>query len=79
MVWENAIASCERLGMKLPTRKELKIAFKTAISKEWETDGLWYWSSDEFSKGNAYYMAVYNGGIFHAFKFNSGHVRCVHQ
>jgi hypothetical protein len=64
--------------MRLPTREEAINAFKSGETKAWESDGDGYWTSDEFTKGSAYYIVVASGFASHyGGGEDLGHVRCL--
>ena len=77
MPWDKAKAEAESLGMSLPTIEELKSAYESGITKEWEEDGRWYWTSEEFSAERAYFFDIGNGCSNGDLKDDSSHVRCI--
>ena len=77
MPWHKAKAYAENLGMRLPTVKELKSAYEAGITKEWEEDGHWYWTSEEYSAERAYNFYIVNGLSYYDLKVFNVHVRCI--
>lgn len=78
MKWEDAKNKCASIGMRLPTREEAINAFKSGETKAWESDGDGHWTSDEFTKGSAYYIVVASGFASHyGASEDLGHVRCI--
>lgn len=51
--WKNANESCQRLGMRLPTRKELIDADKLTKDEVWKKDGDLFWAFDDYHNSNA--------------------------
>ncbi len=76
MNWNDAIKKCASLGMRLPKRAELETAFKNKSIATWKKDGYWFWTSEEYSKGDAYYFDVGLGLVVDHLKEEVNHVRC---
>ncbi len=82
MNWYNAKKKCVSIEMRLPSRSEIKIAYKSTLTGSWQKD--WeeseisgYWILEESSKGYAYNFFVDNGVVFDVDKGESAHVRCI--
>ena len=54
MTWNEANNKCKANGMRLPTIYELKDAYKIRLTKGWQKDGFYYWSSTPYD-AKAYY------------------------
>lgn len=57
----NAKKKCKSIGMRLPTIEELKSAYRSKITKSWDKDSSYYWSSTPAGKDKYYYFYIYNG------------------
>ena len=77
MTWEESNEKCEGLQMRPPTRKEIKAAYNANLTDSWKKDGLWYWTSEKFSKEYAYYFNVEDGNVSNIVNFYSIHLRCI--
>lgn len=73
--WKDAITRCKSLAMRLPTRAELKAAFDSEITSQWEN--VMYWTSEEFSAENAYYFDILYGFDSDIPKNDVIFVRCI--
>jgi hypothetical protein len=87
MIYDDAMAKCESLGMRLPTLEEFNAAYKGKLTETWIKDGIYYWTPNE----NSFNISVLIGNIFlaHVFdvvtgsflgaslKNNPNHVRCI--
>lgn len=61
MSWENAKTRCDSMGMKLPSKLELKNAFKKNLTKSWNQDSAVFWAEEEFSINEAFdHFVSYN-------------------
>ncbi len=76
MNWNAANKKCANLGMRLPTRVEMEAAYKAKATVSWKKDGYWFWTSEEYSKGDAYYFDVGLGLVVDHLKEEVNHVRC---
>ena len=80
MDYYSAYNKCKLLGMRLPTAKELRTAFEMKITKNWEINGSFYWSSDSNSDYNDsnLYINIRDGLIyFQGYRESSLSVRCI--
>jgi|JI9StandDraft_1071089.scaffolds.fasta_scaffold00048_49 hypothetical protein len=77
MNWFDAVKKCAKLKMRLPTRDEMESEFKKKTITSWKKDGYWFWTSDEYSKGDAYYFDVGLGLVVDHLKEEVNHVRCI--
>lgn len=77
MNWFDAVKKCAKLNMRLPTRNEMESAFKNKTTAAWKKDGYWFWTSDEYSKGDAYYFDVGLGLVVDHLKEEINHTRCI--
>lgn len=78
MNWDDAQGKCASIGMKVPTREELKKAYSLKVMEDWEKDGLGYWSSEESVKGYAYIFVVEDGGVYgYGNKGDLRNLRCI--
>ncbi len=50
--WESAENKCKSMGMRLPDRTELLLAFKSGAYESWKKDNtrLWFWTSEDYEK-----------------------------
>lgn len=55
--WYDAALQCDKMGMRLPTIKEMDNAYKSGITNEWKY-GL-YWTSEEKPKDSNRAFAYY--------------------
>jgi hypothetical protein len=77
--WGSASAICTGLGMRLPSKNELLSAYKTGVTKLWEKDATWFWTSEEATMNGVYCLGISKG------KFSPHHrdlnyacaVRCI--
>lgn len=77
MNWYGAKGQCETIGMKLPTVEELKSAYTSGITKSWESDGLFYWSSTLVGENSAKILDIYDGQSYDNLRKDVNYVRCV--
>lgn len=79
MNWNDATAKCKSLGMRLPTKDELKIAYTTGVTKSWKREGWAYgfWSSTPYTNAGAYFINGSNGVIHYVTRDSDLLVRCV--
>jgi hypothetical protein len=77
MRWEDAIAFCLGLGMRLPTIAELRGAFVDGTTESWKKDGLFYWSSTPGEKYYSYNIGIMNGHYFSDDRTFVNDVRCI--
>jgi serine/threonine protein kinase len=61
MNWDSANAKCRSIGMRLPTIDELKAAYNAGITKSWQKDGYYYWSSTPYDAESYYRLNVRDG------------------
>lgn len=57
----DAKKKCKSIGMRLPTIEELKSAHRSKITKSWDKDGSYYWSSTPAGQDKYYYLYTYTG------------------
>ena len=63
MNWESASKKCNEVaGRRLPSIRELKLAYEAGITKSWQKDGSYYWSSTPFGAERYYSLNVPDGG-----------------
>ena len=83
MTWRQAMAKAASLGMRLPTRAELRKAFANTDTEFWRADWeesarAYYWTSEESSEDCAYLFFVDNGYVTDGLKdYGYLHVRCI--
>ena len=85
--WEQAKQECEKIGCRLPTRKELEslldlAKYKPAIDKEMFPDTKtddYYWTSDTcaWGTGYAWYVGLKSGNVYYYNKDYTSYVRPV--
>lgn len=78
MNWRKAKITCEYLGMRLPTRLEIRGALKQGYTESWKSDGIGYWTSEEFSEDNSYYLDLNQNKMIVTSKINPKQARCIH-
>ncbi len=61
MSWSSADNKCKEIGMRLPTIDELKMAYKLGITKSWQNDSTYYWSSTPYDAERYYLLDVDDG------------------
>jgi len=76
MSWSSADNKCKEIGMRLPTIDELKMAYKSGITKSWQYDGDYCWSSTPYGAERYYRLDVYNGSTYHDDRRSDYNVRC---
>lgn len=57
----DAKKKCKSIGMRLPTIEELKSANRSKITKSWDKDSSYYWSSTPAGQDKYYYLYTYTG------------------
>jgi hypothetical protein len=77
MNWNAAVKKCAEIKMRLPTRSEMETEFKRKNTNSWKKDGYWFWTSEEYSKGDAYYFDIGLGLVVDHLKEEINHVRCI--
>jgi hypothetical protein len=76
LTWDDADKKCKSLKMRLPTIDELKKAYESGITKSWQKDGDYYWSSTPYDAERYYVLLVYSGGTYDDYRSISRSVRC---
>lgn len=78
MNWGDALEKCDSLGMRLPTREELKDAHETGLLKSWNKgDQYSYWSSTRNGKSKKpYTLPVLSSFVNDFNRYNKYYVRC---
>lgn len=74
MNWRDAQAKCASIGMRLPTRTEIKAVYDAKLTEEWKNI---YWTKDEFSDALAYNFNITNGDSDSGLKDGLYYVRCI--
>ena len=79
MNWYSASTHCRNLGMRLPTKQELKIGYESKSRKLLSKPCCEYWSSTphEEDSDNAYNINMKNFESYFSSKTNIFYVRCV--
>jgi serine/threonine protein kinase len=79
MNWYSAKTHCRNIGMRLPTKQELKYAYDSKSKKLFSKPCCEYWSSVEYEadNDNAYNINMKNYESFFSPKSNIFFVRCV--
>jgi hypothetical protein len=75
MNWEDANKFCKSEGLRLPTIEELKDAYDSGLTKEWQINGYSYWSSTPYDEENYYLLDVYYGNYYYNRNYGNN-VRC---
>ena len=75
MNWKGAMTKAANLGMRLPTRAEIRAAYTVGETKSWKAES--YWTSDECSEVTAYFFFVDNGDVHLDSKDSFNNVRCI--
>ena len=76
MSYDEANEKCNSLGMKLPTREDLKAAYDTEITRSWLKDGNIYWSSTPYAAGRYYRLDIREGYVSDNNHYDNFNVRC---
>jgi hypothetical protein len=81
MRWDEADKKCKDAGMRLPSIRELLLAYNARILNTWEKDQFSYWSSTPYSKYKYYessrYTIYINGDTSYSEDYrNQSGVRC---
>ena len=76
MQWEDAMAVCSKLGMRLPTISELREAYINGVTETWKKDGFFYWSSTPSESDHSFNIGIGNGHLLDDRSFVND-VRCV--
>lgn len=77
MNWNQAMQESAKLGMRLPSRKELLAAYQDGLLKPWLENGYLFWTSDEFSDSYAYALYVSSGHNYYYRKSDEWHARFI--
>ena len=77
MQWEDAMAVCSKLGMRLPTISELREAYINGVTETWKKDGFFYWSSTPSESDHSFNIGIGNGHLFVDDRSFVNDVRCV--
>lgn len=73
---DDADAKCKSRGMRLPTINELKSAHNSGVTKNWQSDGLYYWSYPPDIDGKNYSFGVHYGDTNSSDRSTNNSVRC---
>jgi hypothetical protein len=76
LTWNDANKKCKSLKMRLPTIDELKKAYESGITKSWQKDGYYYWSSTPYDAERYYALNVDHGSTDYYYRSLNGSVRC---
>ena len=77
MNWESASKKCNEVaGRRLPSFRELKLAYEAGITKSWQKDGSDYWSSTPYDAERHYVLLVDSGSTYYGDRNNRSYVRC---
>ena len=84
MNWYDAMEYAKNIGERLPTQRECMLAFihKDKLNEALKANGgdvwdnKWYWSSSEYTDGNAWDVRSSNGYVGYSDKSTSGSVSC---
>ncbi|MBP6739112.1 MAG: hypothetical protein KA146_03930 [Leptospiraceae bacterium] len=79
MNWDAANRKCFSLGMKLPTRKEIKAAYKSKETNSWMKDGVIYWTSEIYSEGDVCVFNISDGTIDFFYNYYAKSVICIEK
>ncbi len=75
--WGYANMRCWMLGMRLPSKDELKDAYNNGETESWQKDTKDYWSSTPYGSEGLYFFNVYNGKSYYViFNIYDYGVRC---
>jgi hypothetical protein len=75
--WEQGANVCKGMGMRLPTLDELKHAYEAKLTKEWKTDGHYYWTETSAFGGGYFVFITHSGNVFYNYKNEDYYlVRC---
>ena len=75
--WEQSTSVCKSLGMRLPSLDELKHAYEANLTKDWKTDGHYYWTETAAFGGGYFVFITYSGNVYYNFKNEDYYlVRC---
>lgn len=79
MDWYNAVETCKAIGKRLPTRSELRLAYRLERNKKWDKKQIaWYWTGESKSEKLAYNVHMNVGKVYGYLKTNQHqHVRCI--
>lgn len=77
MNWKDAKEKCDEIGMRLPTRIELRIARRKGHTETWKKDGAYYWTSEEGSNSNFYTFGIFTGKSILGRADKGKHTRCI--
>ena len=77
MNWESANKKCNEVaGRRLPSLKELKLAYDAGITKSWQKVGYYYWSSTPYDEEGYYWLNVEFSDTIHSNRIKHIGVRC---
>ena len=77
MDWNTANEKCKEVaGRRLPTIRELDVAFESGITKSWQKDGYDYWSSTPYDAEGYYELDVSAGNTESTARNDNDYVRC---
>ena len=77
MNWYMAKATCESIGMRLPTIEELKLAYTSKLTESWKKNGYNYWSSTPTGGDRAYGFTIIDGNSYDFDSNIPDSVRCI--
>jgi len=77
MNWYSAKATCESIGMRLPTIEELKLAYTSKLTESWKKNGYNYWSSTIIGGDRAYGFTIIDGNSYDFDSNIPDSVRCI--
>jgi hypothetical protein len=77
MNWESASKKCNEVaGRRLPSIRELKLAYEAGITKSWQKDGNNYWSSTPYDAESYSIFYVSIGDTSDGNRYDTYNVRC---
>lgn len=76
MNWNMAVQKCTELNARLPSREELISVYESEERNRWIQEGPSYWTSQEKSAENAFYLNMKTGYIGYLFKSFPYSVKC---
>ncbi len=75
--WKAAVQKCADLNARLLSKEELAFIYESDQKNEWVLEGPSYWSSQEKSAENAFYMNMKTGYFGYLFKSFPYSVKCI--